>query len=177
MSLVWEEFVAQFGERIYRYCHHMLGSAAEAEDATQDVFVKCFEKAEELSKADSLTAWVYTLARNRCIDRLRWYKRALSYLESRPVAISPPPGTELQMTLRTMIAKLPSQQREVFILRHWHGFSTDETAQLLKVHTGTVKTQLKRAVDKLKGALLEGEAALSLKSTKMPLETSLPLDE
>jgi RNA polymerase sigma factor (sigma-70 family) len=45
------------------------------------------------------------------------------------------------------------RQREVFILRHWHGFSTAETAELLQLHEGTVKSHLKRGVETVKGAL------------------------
>ena len=147
----WEHFVEANYKRIYAFCLQILGNAAEAEDVTQDVFLKCwrnFEAPEALNKA-----WIYTVARNACIDRRRFFRRLVSLDFGKIAHPTVEPAGTLSSKLRALIAALPQQQREVFVLRHWHEFSTDETAQLLGVSSGTVKTQLKRAVDKIKGEL------------------------
>lgn len=150
----WEEFVELYYERIFNFCRQFLGDYEEAQDVTQQVFSKCFASLPSLKDPQREKSWIYSIARNCCIDRKRWYKRYLSWfdgtVEEKPAARTDP---DMQLTLRKLISELPRQQREVFILRHLQDFSTEETAQLLKVSQGTVKTQLKRAVDKLKIAL------------------------
>ncbi|MCB0310990.1 MAG: sigma-70 family RNA polymerase sigma factor, partial [Bdellovibrionales bacterium] len=83
----------------------------------------------------------------------RWIKRLRNFLGTRPEPHEPAPQSELALTLQKLIRQLPTQQRTVFILRHLHGFSTRETSELLGVTEGTIKTQLKRAVDKLRHSL------------------------
>lgn len=56
--------------------------------------------------------------------------------------------------IKQLVCNLPQRQKEVFILRHWHGFSTKETADLLSIGEGSVKSHLSRAIDKIKLDLL-----------------------
>ncbi len=150
----WEQFVEEYYERIFNYCRQFLGNYEEARDVTQQVFIKCLSGLTNVRDKQSTKAWAYSVARNCCIDRKRWYKRYLNWFsgdsgQEASETFSP----ELKMTLRKLIADLPPRQREIFILRHLHDFSTQETAQSLKISEGTVKVQLKRAVDKIKAAL------------------------
>lgn len=150
----WDEFVEEYYERIFNFCRQFLGDYEEARDVTQQVFSKCFVSLTSLRDKQSEKAWVYSVARNCCIDRKRWYKRYLHWFSTDNEAQARTnSNSDLQLTLRELISTLPRQQREVFILRHLQDFSTEETARLLKISESTVKTQLKRAVDKLKHAL------------------------
>ena len=82
-----------------------------------------------------------------------------------------PSQSELGMTLHKLVARLSQRQREVFILRHWHGFSTEETAEQLGLNCGTVKSHLKRAIDHLKHELAS-EWAPPAATTAEPLQPS-----
>lgn len=151
----WEQFVRTYYSSIYAFCKQILGSSAEAEDATQETFLRAYKKQSTLKEYSAQRAWIYSIARNACFDRKRWWKRQFRLFvrtedETTEAVATQPQLSELTQELQKAIAELPQKQREVFVLRHWHGFSTEETARLLNLETGTVKSHLKRAVDKLK---------------------------
>ena len=153
----WDEFVENFYSPIYRFCFHILGSREEAEDLTQETFLKAFKNFSSINKQDSAKYWIYSIARNGCIDRKRWWKRLLLQDATTEEIAAPGREPDISLTLSKLIAALPQKQREVFILRHWHGFSTEEVAEFLKIDGGTVKSHLKRAVDKLKAQLEDNQ--------------------
>lgn len=148
-EVLWEEFVERYYKQIFAFCCHYLGRKAEAEDATQSTFMKAFSKLEELREPLKERAWIYAIARNCCVDQTRFWKRMIVGLA---LTIEPEQifTGEISLSIQQTLAKLPRMQREVFILRHWHDFSTIETAEFLGLQTGTVKTHLKRAVDRMK---------------------------
>jgi RNA polymerase sigma-70 factor (ECF subfamily) len=157
-NLDWEEFVELHYTAIFAYCNQMLRSSADAEDAVQDTFLRAYKQLGSLKEKAAARAWVYTIARNVCLDKQRWWKRQLRHLsehteEAVDLGVPGQQRSEMAARLQRLIAALPLKQREVFVLRHWHGFSTDETADILGINTGTVKSHLKRAVDKLKQEL------------------------
>ncbi len=147
----WDEFVNENKKPIFAYCLQFLGNYADAEDVTQDVFVRYFtdsQRGREMHRG-----WLYTVARNACIDKRRWFKRFTSFLkdsrrESVPIKIS-----DDVRDVSELLPLLSPQQKEVFILRHWHGFSTADVAAMLAVSEGSIKTQLKRAIEKIKKGL------------------------
>lgn len=150
----WDTFIDDHYSGIYRYCCQFTGNPTEAEDLTQEIFLKAHKSFQTLREQKASKAWIFTIARNTCIDRARWWKRFFRTLnEVEPQQSTEPQENELTITLRKLISELPEKQREVFILRHFHGFSTEETATLLKISDGTVKSHLKRAIDKLRTAL------------------------
>ena len=154
----WDEFVEQYYAPIYRFCYHILGSREEAEDLTQDTFFKAYRSFSSITKQESVRSWIYSIARNGCIDRKRWWKRFLPREPEGEELQAPASSPDLSMTLSKLIQALPLKQREVFVLRHWHGFSTREVADFLRIDEGTVKSHLKRAVDKLKSQLSDNQA-------------------
>ena len=167
----WNEIIELYYDPIYGFCRQFLGGAAEAEDATQEVFFKAFKKQADLRDTKAAKAWLYSIARCECLDRTRWWRRLAVWRAAQPTAEPRTEGLgELGRAVLEELANLPTRQREVFILRHWHGFSTKETAELLGISDGTVKSQLKRAVDTVKAALCV-EAALV--TTEKALETSM----
>lgn len=161
-QLEWANFVEQYYEGILSYAVQFLRNRAEAEDVTQDVFLRAQQHLMTGAKIHNERHWIYSIVRNICIDRSRWWKRwKLSAFDE---GVMPHGGVqnggdmELKHIIQHLVAKLPIRQREVFILRHWHGFSTEETAELLSLDAGTVKTHLSRSIAKLKAEL--GDAKL-----------------
>lgn len=150
----WDELVEELHPAIYRYCLHLLHhrSSADAADATQESFLKALKAAHRPATIAEARLWMFSIARNVCIDQMRWWKRAGSFLFSSGTAERPETDRAdvLRLMLRESLKKLSSRQYEVFILRHWHGFSTEETATLLALDSGSVKSHLKRAVDHLR---------------------------
>ena len=151
----WEELVEEHYLGIYHYACRFLGSRAEAEDVTQVTFLSACQRLEENAPMDKIRSWFFTIARNKCIDRRRFWRR----WRSRPPSgdeQSPAPLPEPLIFIQRLLQKLPRRQREIFILRHWHGFSTRETAEILAINEGTVKSHLIRATRALKALILEG---------------------
>ena len=151
----WSELVEKYYDSIYRFCYQMSSNAADAEDATQLTFLKAFQKRATLKDVASERAWFYQIARNTCIDRIRKAKRFLLSFSQDHEPSYTPHLSFIGKGLKRKIDALPEKQRDVFILRHLHDFSTEETADFLGISNGTVKTHLKRAVDRLKSELTE----------------------
>lgn len=149
----WQEIVEAHYADIYAFIFRMLGSRADAEDVTQATFLQAFLAIERGDKVDDMRPWLFVIARNKCLDAKRWWKRWLSLLSN--AAVSDAPAQPHETFNPGLLALLPARQKEIFILRHWHDFSTTETARLLGISEGAVKSQLKKAVDKLKTAILE----------------------
>lgn len=150
-SLEWEKIIEDFYEPIYRFALHMVGKKDEALDIVQETFYKALKGKDSLSNNESVRAWLYQIARNLIIDRGRWWKRWGFSSAALPEQHYDAP-MEQQIIVKEVlhaILKLPVRQREVFTLRNLHGFSTSETAHLLQMSEGTVKSHLHRAIGAL----------------------------
>jgi RNA polymerase sigma-70 factor (ECF subfamily) len=148
----WEEIVELYYTSIFRFCRQFLGSHTEAQDATQIVFYKACKRLPTRKDKSTTRSWLYQIARNTCIDKVRWWKRYFTFRDSIEVSFANAPTT-ISKTLREAVSALPTRQREVFILRHWHDFSTEQTAEQLGITPGSVKTHLKRAIKTLRTRL------------------------
>jgi len=118
----------------------------EAQDVVQEAFARALARPGVLADLDNPEAWLRTVAVN--IVRRRWRRRVLLdaiLLRDRPVQrfIDLPPGPE-RADLRTAIAALPRQFREVIVLHYLADLSVEETARVLSVPVGTVKSRLSR---------------------------------
>jgi RNA polymerase sigma-70 factor, ECF subfamily len=166
----WSDLVDLYYASIYRYCRQMLNSTSEAEDATQEVFIRVFKHLDSMRDPTARRGWIYSIARNLCRDKQRWWRRTAVLLQrhfsEEPVA-EPRFESSLSTELQSAILALPVRQREVFVLRHFHDFSTAETAETLGINQGTVKSHLKRAVDSLRQTL-----TADMETTSEPSESS-----
>ena len=149
-------------ERLLRLCERLLGDAEEARDAAQEVFLKAFRKAGEVRPIGQVYTWLYRIAVNHCLNRLRRRKlvRFLRF-ENTPEepAFDPPdagpdPASALEArrrwrATRNAIAKLPDNQRAVLILVRFEGLSYRQVAEVLGITEGAVESRLFRAMRRL----------------------------
>lgn len=142
----WHELVNEHYQAIYAFAFQFLGRREDAEDVTQEVFLKAGQKFNTLLDHGKVRPWLYQIARNACVDRTRWYKRMLLDNDSSPAPLEIESDLLLGRKLLTAIQALPRKQREVFILRMLHDLSTQETARILSIQSGSVKSHLSRAV-------------------------------
>ena len=124
----------------------------DAEDLVQEVFVKALKSDWQQVDDTKVRSYLLSIAHNLAIDKYRSLKRFKSYLNSFVYQDSTK-IPDSAFLLHKQIMKLPSSQREIFILRHIQDLSTEETAEILKVSVGTVKSQLNRAVQTIKNTL------------------------
>ena len=155
-----EQLYAQYGTDVLRMSYFYLGSREQAEDITQDVFVRLMENRPVLNPG-SEKSWLLKVAMNRCRDHWRssWHKRVL--LGSRMLEIIPDDDKlddrlEKEALMQAVNA-LPPPEKEVFLLFYYQGLSTQETAEVLGTPEGTVSSRLSRGRQKLKQFLDGGE--------------------
>ncbi|MCC7194163.1 MAG: RNA polymerase sigma factor [Gemmatimonadaceae bacterium] len=147
--------------RIFTLCVRMVGERARAEELTQDVFVRAWEKLEQFRGNAAFGTWLHRLAVNVVLNDRQSEKRrrdrhddgvgdmdALSHGEVRPLALP-----ELGIDLEAAIAALPPGARQVFVLHDIEGYTHEEIAAMLGVGSGGCKAQLHRARMLLRAAL------------------------
>jgi RNA polymerase sigma-70 factor (ECF subfamily) len=141
---------------------HLLCNHADAMDVLQTAFVKCWTARAELASVDNLRAWVWRVAINAAKDHRRshWWRhrQSLDWLAEAPSCphASPPDAAayrEQQAQLQAAIQKLGVAEREVFLLRQNGDLTYEEIGALLRKPVGTVKTQMRAAVRKLRNTL------------------------
>ena len=164
--------VDEYKDKIYSYVSRMLGDPYEAEDVTQEAFVRAYRSLPRFRGASSFHTWLYRIASNLAIDVVRRRKRndvsAFSLdepLESddgeyeREIADDTggpayATGTrETQVAVRRAIMYLPEKLRDVMILYELQGETYEDIAEILDVPLGTVKSRLFNARNQLKDRL------------------------
>ena len=154
--------------RVLRLCRVMLGNPDDAQDICQEVFLKLHRALRDATTPVRWEAWLTTVTINACRDqrRSRWWRwlRVHETLDdddipdSRFTPEQAALSNETRRRIWQAIRALPARQREVFALRQLEGLSTEDTAALLQLSTGSVKQHLFRAIRQLRLAL-EGSYA------------------
>mgnify|MGYP006301458985 CR=1 FL=1 len=172
----FNELVVRHEDNVYGLCLKMLRNPEDAEDCLQEVFIKAFEALPDFREEARFSTWLYRIATNACLMRIR--KRKLETVSlDRPVELGdgkvpqqvadwtadPSAGVmneELKGVLNEHINELPPDNRIVFLLRDIHGLSTDDTASVLGLSVPAVKSRLHRARlylrDRLSGYFARG---------------------
>jgi RNA polymerase sigma-70 factor (ECF subfamily) len=171
----FEVAVRQYGGRMLTVARRLLADENDAQDAVQSAFVAMFRSIDRFEGNSQLGTWLHRIAVNSALMALRSRRRRhecpieplLPSFEAdghrrdtRPAWSLPAPEdterAELRETVRRKVAELPEQFRIVLVLRDIEGLDTDETAQVLDIKPGAVKTRLHRARMALR-TLLESE--------------------
>ena len=155
-------------QRIFRYIMSMVHDTAEAEDLTQETFLRAYRRRDSLRDAGAQTAWLYRIATHVCLDRLRQYARRAP-LESETdldqVDVAEPNTPSLQQTIerdemsgcvQRYLNRLSDNYRAVILFHDMHELTAPEIAQLLGESLANVKIRLHRARGKLRIALEAG---------------------
>lgn len=147
-------------DRVYRHIYYRLGNEQDAEDLTQQVFLKAWQAIPRYKKtASPFVAWLMTISHNLVVDSYRTRKDT-AYLEAEILADGPASNPEQaaertleQQRLRRAILELSSDEQQVVILRFIEGFQFSEIASVLKKKEGNVRVILHRALAKLRNIL------------------------
>jgi RNA polymerase sigma-70 factor (ECF subfamily) len=143
--------------KIFQYCVRMMKDRSEAEDIVQSVFVRLFERANQIDCPDKFRSWLYCVARNFCLTRMR-ARAASAEVESESASVTADTSLvdELEdrqngagSLVRRGIARLSPELREVIILREFQELSYKEIAEVTSINEGTVKFRLFTARKKL----------------------------
>lgn len=157
----FERLVARYQNKIMGYAARMLSDREEAEDVTQEVFIKAYRSLDSFRGESSFSTWIYRIATNLCIDRLRKKKRSpqQAYSLDEPMDKDEEKGSreipdvsteptrsiekeELRARVREMVAEMPEKLRAVLIMCDMQGMAYEDIAKVLNCPVGTVKSRL-----------------------------------
>ena len=156
----FSELVNLYKDKMFHLGYRMLGQSHEAEDIVQETFLRVYSNLDRYDETQKFSTWIYRIATNLCIDRLR--KRKPSY--SLDAEVSDSEGadwyalmpsdqvtpeseyllSETQLHIRQTIDTLPEKYKTVIILRYLQDMSLKEISEVLEMPMTTVKTRVHR---------------------------------
>ncbi|WP_127580483.1 sigma-70 family RNA polymerase sigma factor [Paenibacillus koleovorans] len=180
----WDPAVEGLRSELLGYCYRMMGSIFEAEDAVQDTMLRVWQSRDQLRQDTSLRAWMYRIATNICLDKLRNAKRRAlpmdmtdaaavvvepveqwpnsSWVWPAPDSLGSPAdivvGREtVRLAFLALLQSLPPRQRAVLILLDVFRWSARETAESLEMTVAAVNSASQRAREKIRRAELRSD--------------------
>lgn len=141
-------FVLRFQSAVFGLCYRMLSHREDAEDVSQEVFLRAFRKLEQWDSARPLMPWVLTIAANRCRTWLSGRKRRnlpAEFAENVADRSMRDPRLDLAEELQLALDRLREEYRLCFVLYHMNELPLAEIAEITGIPMGTVKTWLHRA--------------------------------
>ena len=156
----FEELMWRYKRPVLNFVYRLLGNADDADDVAQEVFVRVYQNLCDYSPRKRFSTWLFALARNAAIDRLRWRKRhPTQSLDSAP---DPPTPTgvadevnthEIGTQVAAAVASLPEDQRMALVLAEYQGLSYAEIAEIMRCSEKSVESRLYRAKQTLREKL------------------------
>jgi RNA polymerase sigma-70 factor (ECF subfamily) len=159
----FEAFLLEYQDMVYATAVRLLGNRMEAEDVAQTVFLKAFERFDQIGASPTAAGWLKTVTTNECLNHLSRYRnrwRFFSELGSTSAlratvdkAPDADPGQDLDTALDLALKSLPAHQRVPIVLFHFDDLSYQEIAERLGVSVGKVKTDIHRGREALRQAM------------------------
>ena len=164
------DLVDRYKKKIYHLAYDITGDHHEAEDISQEVFMKVYRALETFRRDAKMSSWLYQIAVNTSIDTLRRKStkpaKAMAELDHMSTQenllaggshdFDPVRSTEsaqIQNRISQALMNVSPKERTVFVMCHYNGLKLNETAEILNVTIGTVKSLLFRAIRKLRKEL------------------------
>ena len=175
--LAIEVLIRRYQNYVYRLCYLVMRHEQDAEDMTQETFIRAFRALPrfEVREGISFEAWLYRIAVNACRSRMRrkWY-HVLPWPEPAPQICGEPEEQperllllgEQREEILAAIDSLSDKHRLVVILRYYGGLSNEEIAQALTIPSGTVRSRLHMARQRLKELLSDQQEEKTLDASK-----------
>jgi RNA polymerase sigma-70 factor, ECF subfamily len=163
------ELVELYKDKVFQICYRMLGNRHEAEDISQEAFIRAYVNIETFNQKRKFSTWLFRIATNLCIDRIR-KKKPDYYLDAEVAGtdgltmysqvaadVQMPEdeveNMELQETIQKEISKLPEKYRSVIVLKYIEELPLQEISEILDMPLGTVKTRVHRGREALRKQL------------------------
>jgi RNA polymerase sigma-70 factor (ECF subfamily) len=169
----FSEIVELYKHRVFQVCYRMVANRQEAEDISQEAFMRAYIHLDRFQTDRKFSTWIYRIATNLCIDRIR-KKKPDYYLDaeiartegltmySQVAATTPLPEEEVeknefQNQVYKEIGNLPEKYRSVIVLKYMEELSLQEISEILEIPLGTVKTRIHRGREALRKQLKTGQ--------------------
>ncbi|WP_053362470.1 sigma-70 family RNA polymerase sigma factor [Bacillus sp. FJAT-27251] len=159
-----DQLMQEYSDDILHLVYTYVKNRTTAEDLTQEIFLKCYEKLNQFNQQATLKTWVYRIASNHCKDYLRsWHYRKitlsdkiLDYIPSNSKQVEEEIIANSEENILTnAVMNLPLKYREVVFLHYYEELSLAEISKITTVNINTIKTRLKRAKELLKDKIIQ----------------------
>jgi RNA polymerase sigma-70 factor (ECF subfamily) len=152
-AVAFEQLVRRHQRYVFNVAYRVLNDYAEAEDITQEAFVRAWRGLPGFRGQARFTTWIYRIVHNLCLNRLPGLRRELLRTEPLEEALAAPDPSQAELVevrermafLHAQLDRLPEKYRLVLTLRYLQHLSYDEIAAALDLPVGTVKTHIHRA--------------------------------
>lgn len=158
------QLMTEHGTQVLHLAYSYVRNRQTAEDLTQEIFIKCYEKLDTFKGDSSLQTWLYRIASNHCKDYLRsWHHRKIhvsGYISSLLTGSQASPEKQIMdqaenHELADAMFQLPMKYREVIFLFYYQECSLKEISEICNLNINTVKSRLTKAKKLLKDYLIE----------------------
>lgn len=153
-SQAFSNLVEAYQRPVYNLCYRMLGNAEDAEDASQETFLRAYRWISKYDLTRPFATWLLSIAAHYCIDQIRRRRTPVISTEDMMLPDLPDPAPDMdsrlsrkeeQQRIRSLLQILEPTDRAVVVMYYWYDFSYVEIAQALKLTEGAVKSRLHRA--------------------------------
>jgi len=148
----YAEIICCFQKQIYIYCYYMLGTKEEAEDASQDIFIKGLENIHKFSYTVSLSAWLYKIAHHHCIDVIKAKNKGYKFwlnMKQEQVKQTQTPMPEYDEMIHRLLENLCVDEKRILLLRSIEEYSFEEIAAIMDLKAATVRKKYERLRKKI----------------------------
>ncbi len=164
------EIVNRYLKTIYNFIYRLVGSEKEAEDISQEVFLKVWKNLKKFDVEKSFKTWIFSVAKNTCIDYLRKRKdipmsmfdndEGENFIEDNLEDIERKPDEVFALAqnkkqIHKVLAELSVIQKEIMVLKYVNEMSLSETAEIMEMSKDTIKSHHRRALIKMRKLLLK----------------------
>jgi RNA polymerase sigma-70 factor, ECF subfamily len=173
----FEQFMRDYQNMVFTTAVRLLASEAEAQDISQEVFLKAYERFRELKESGTAGGWLKRVTTNLCLNHLSRYRKRWHFFSEFFTGAEEDQERQMELVvdefdgkgelnaaeerviLEEALLKLPPNQRVPLVLYHFEELSYEEIAATLKISLSKVKTDIMRGREALKKKLLQGSTA------------------
>lgn len=151
----FSRLVEAYQRPVYNLAFRLLGNTQEAEDATQETFVRAYTRLRQYDGSHKFATWLFSIANHHCIEQLRKRRVRLVLVEANPLLHKLPDdgarpeqrvlGQLQAAEVQTLLDGLAPEHRTLLVLRYWEGYSPEQIGETLGLTAPAVKSQLFRA--------------------------------
>jgi RNA polymerase sigma-70 factor (ECF subfamily) len=152
--VAFSKLLESYQKPVYNLCYRMLGNAEDAEDASQETFLRAYKSMRRYDRGRSFSTWLLSIAAHYCIDQIRKRRMTVVSIEDLPVPDLPDHALGLEATVglkeqqrrvRALLETLDGIDRAAVIMYYWYDFSYAEISRSLSLSESAVKSRLHRA--------------------------------
>jgi RNA polymerase sigma-70 factor (ECF subfamily) len=152
--VAFSQLVESYQKPVYNLCYRMLGNAEDAEDASQETFLRAYKSMRRYDRSRPFSTWLLSIAAHYCIDQIRRRRMTVVSIEDLPVPDLPDHALGLEATVglkeqqrrvRALLETLDAIDRAAVIMYYWYDFSYEEISRALSLTESAVKSRLHRA--------------------------------